>query len=94
MSEDARIEQIVKLWGRSSRVVRTADSQCQIRKSPEAVFVNLLRRPGIDSSEPIPGLLKRLQIRALGSIPASSDTMESVKKIEPRSAAVTASIEC
>ncbi len=41
--------------------------------SPEPVFVNLLRSPGIDSqhggidsSESNPGLHKRLQIRALG----------------------------
>jgi hypothetical protein len=39
---------------------------------PEPVFLNLLRSPGIDSqpggiesSKPIPGLLERLQIRAL-----------------------------
>jgi hypothetical protein len=37
--------------------------KCYVRTEP--VFVNLLRIPGTDSSESIPGLHKRLQIRAL-----------------------------
>ncbi len=47
---------------------------------PEPVFVNLFRGPGIDShpggidsSEPIPGLPKRLQIRA--QLPAERSLM-------------------
>ncbi len=35
-----------------------------VATKPEYVFVNLLRSPGIDFSESIPELLKRLPIRA------------------------------
>jgi hypothetical protein len=52
--------------------------------SPEAVFVNLLRssgidsqRGGIDSSESIPGLLKRLQIKALISLVRNSEKIRA-----------------
>jgi hypothetical protein len=70
----------MNLFWSVNRITKQMHVLCTVDAITEPVFVNLLRSPGIDtqpggidSSEPIPGLHKRLQIRA--QLPADRSLM-------------------